>query len=243
MLNATLKGLLAHKLRLGMSAFAIILGVAFVAGTFVFTDTLNRSFTDLFRQTAPDVTVRPADTASDSGGFTGADTRTVPAGLVAALADLPGVARVDGNVTDQSTFIVGDKSAAAAGYAIGEQITLVTTGPEPTVHGTLVGTVRFGQTGNTVGATLVLMDDATAQRLYLGGRDAFTDIAVTGDGSISNAQLRDEVTAALPAGLEARDDAQIAAQNQSELEQGLSFITTFLLVFAAVALVVGTFLI
>ena len=291
MLKATLKGLAAHKLRLGMSAFAIILGVAFVAGTFVFTDTLNRSFTDLFRQTAPDVTVRPADTASDSGGFTGADTRTVPAGLVASLADLPGVARVDGNVTDQSTFIVGrdgkvvgsgggapgiavtyndgpaadgspivtitggnpptgpdqffvdDKSAAAAGYAIGDEITLITTGPEPTVHGTLVGTVRFGQTGNTVGATLVLMDDATAQRLYLGGRDAFTDIAVTGDGSISNAQLRDEVTAALPAGLEARDDAQIAAQNQSDLEQGLSFITTFLLVFAAVALVVGTFLI
>ena len=63
MLKATLKGLLAHKLRLGMSAFAIILGVAFVAGTFVFTDTLNRSFTDLFRQTAPDVTVRPVDTA------------------------------------------------------------------------------------------------------------------------------------------------------------------------------------
>ena len=78
MLNATLKGLLAHKLRLGMSAFAIILGVAFVAGTFVFTDTLNRSFTDLFRQTAPDVTVRPVDTASDSGGFTGSDARTVP---------------------------------------------------------------------------------------------------------------------------------------------------------------------
>ena len=67
MLKVTLKGLLAHKLRLGMSAFAIVLGVAFVAGTFVFTDTLNRSFTDLFRQTAPDVTARPAG-AQDNGG-------------------------------------------------------------------------------------------------------------------------------------------------------------------------------
>jgi putative ABC transport system permease protein len=291
MLKATLKGLLAHKLRLGMSAFAIVLGVAFVAGTFVFTDTLNRSFTDLFRQTAPDVTVRPADIAADNGGFTGADARTVPADLVATLAGRPGVARVDGNITDQSTFIVGrdgkvvgsgggapgigvtyndgpaadgspivtvtsghapdgpdeflvdDKAAAAAGYAVGDEITLVTTGPEPTVRGTLVGTVRFGETGNTIGATLVLMDTATAQRLYLGGQAGFTDIAVTGDGSVSNQQLRDDVTAVLPAGFEALDDAQIAAESQSDLQEGLSFITTFLLVFAAVALVVGTFLI
>ena len=36
---------------------------------------------------------------------------------------------------------------------------------------------------------------------------------------------------------------QIAAENQNQLQQGLSFITTFLLVFAAVALIVGTFLI
>ena len=293
MLKVTLKGLLAHKLRLGMSAFAIILGVAFVAGTFVFTDTLNRSFTDLFRQTAPDVTVRPVHTASAAGGdgFTGPDSRTVPADLLAGLAARPGVARVDGQITDQSTFIVGrdgkvvgsgggapgmgltftdgpaadgspivtltggrapagpdefvldDKAAAAAGYAVGDQITLVTAGPEPTVRGTMVGTVRFGQTGNTIGATLVLMDAATAQRLYLGGQHAFTDIAVTGDGSVSNAGLRDEVGAALPTGFEALDDAQIAAESQSSLEQGLSFITTFLLVFAAVALVVGTFLI
>ena len=109
MLKVTLKGLLAHKLRLGMSAFAIILGVAFVAGTFVFTDTLNRSFTDLFRQTAPDVTVRPVHTASAAGGdgFTGPDSRTVPADLLAGLAARPGVARVDGQITDQSTFIVG----------------------------------------------------------------------------------------------------------------------------------------
>jgi putative ABC transport system permease protein len=60
---------------------------------------------------------------------------------------------------------------------------------------------------------------------------------------VSNAGLRDEVGAALPTGFEALDDAQIAAESQSSLEQGLSFITTFLLVFAAVALVVGTFLI
>ena len=291
MLRATFKSLLAHKLRMAMSAFAIVLGVAFVSGTFVFTDTLNSSFTAIFRQTAPDVTVRPAKAeAAAAGGFTGADTRVVPADLVGTLEALPGVARADGDVTDQSTFIIGkdgkvvggngapgiaanynnapaadgssiatitagvaptgpdqflldEKAAATAGYAVGDTIRLVTSGAEPTVSGTMVGTVRFGESGNLVGATLTVMDTATAQQLYLGGADAFNDISVTGDGSVSNEELRDEVTAALPAGFEARDDQQIATENEDQLQQGLSFITTFLLVFAAVALIVGSFLI
>ena len=109
--------------------------------------------------------------------------------------------------------------------------------------GTLVGTVRFGPTGNLVGATLVMMDTPTAQQLYLGGADAFQQVAVTGDGTLSNQQLRDAVTTALPAGFEAVDDEQIATENQNQLEQTLSIFTTILLVFAAVSLFVGTFLI
>ena len=57
MFRATLKSLLAHKLRMGMSAFAIVLGVAFVAGTFVFTDTIDASFKDLFERTSKGVDV------------------------------------------------------------------------------------------------------------------------------------------------------------------------------------------
>ena len=57
MLRAALKSLLARKVRLVMSTFAIVLGVAFVAGTLVFTDTLNLSFTALFASTVGDVVV------------------------------------------------------------------------------------------------------------------------------------------------------------------------------------------
>ena len=292
MLRATLKSLLAHKLRMGMSAFAIVLGVAFVAGTFVFTDTLGSSFSDLFRQTAPDVTVRPAQTAAAaSGGFTGGDTRIVPADLVDDLAALDGVERADGVISDVGTYIIGtdgkvvgsgggapgiggnfnlapaadgtpivsithgeapsgpgqlvidDAAAAKSGYQLGDTVRLVTSGEQPSVTGTLVGTVKFGETGNLIGATLALFDTPTAQQLYLGGADVFNDIAVTGDGTLSNQALRDEIAATLPPDFEAVDDAQIASENSDQLEQGLSFITTFLLVFAAVALVVGTFLI
>ena len=60
MLRAALKSLLGRKLRLVMSTFAIVLGVAFVVGTLVFSETLNRSFTALFASTVGDVVVRPA---------------------------------------------------------------------------------------------------------------------------------------------------------------------------------------
>ena len=42
------KGLLAHKLRLFATALAVTLGVAFIAGTLVLTDTINRTFDNLF---------------------------------------------------------------------------------------------------------------------------------------------------------------------------------------------------
>src|SRR5690349_4976064 len=143
MLKATLKGLAAHKLRLGMSAFAIVLGVAFVAGTFVFTDTLNRSFTDLFRQTAPDVTVRPAGT-QDTGGFTGSDARSAPADLVAALADLPGVSRADGNILDQSTYIVG-RDGKVAGSGGGAPGIAANFNDAPAADGSRIFTLTSGE--------------------------------------------------------------------------------------------------
>ncbi|WP_027347249.1 ABC transporter permease [Hamadaea tsunoensis] len=48
MLRATLKSLLGRKLRLALSGLAVVLGVMFVAGSFVLTDTLSRSFENLF---------------------------------------------------------------------------------------------------------------------------------------------------------------------------------------------------
>jgi len=74
MLKATIKSLLGRKLRLLMSTFAIVLGVAFVGGSLIFSDTLGRSFTALFASTVGDVVVRPAD----AGAGLGASTVTIP---------------------------------------------------------------------------------------------------------------------------------------------------------------------
>ena len=48
MWKVTIKGLLAHKLRLVLTALAIVLGVTFIAGTFILTDTLHNTFDTLF---------------------------------------------------------------------------------------------------------------------------------------------------------------------------------------------------
>ncbi len=50
MLRATLKGLLGHKLRLALTVLAIMLGTGLIAGSYVFTDTLDRVFSDLFSE-------------------------------------------------------------------------------------------------------------------------------------------------------------------------------------------------
>lgn len=287
MLRAALKSLLVRKLRLLMSTFAIVLGVAFVAGTLVFSDTLSRSFTALFASTVGDVVVQP------EGGQTALDdfsTLTVPADLVRRLEGVEGAARVDGNVDalnvvvlDTDGKVVGGfgppalgsnwtgapaghgleglvitegrvpegpgevvmdaGTAEKAGYAVGDTVTLNTAGAEATLEPTLVGIADFREGGSLNGATLTIFDTATAQDLFLQGADAYSDAWVTAEDGVSQEELRDRVEAELPDGFEAVTGDAAADEAASDLLEAISFLTTFLLIFAGIALVVGAFLI
>jgi putative ABC transport system permease protein len=87
-LRLALKGAMGHKGRMLLTAVAIILGVAFVAGSYVFTDTLKDAFDVLFEQESQvDVVVR----ADVEFGY---QSGRVPESLVAVLEGLPGVDRV-----------------------------------------------------------------------------------------------------------------------------------------------------
>ncbi|WP_045742970.1 ABC transporter permease [Actinoplanes rectilineatus] len=85
MLRATLKSLLARKLRLILSGLAVVLGVMFVSGALVLTDTLNRTFDSIFADayaaTDVAVTAKPALEISELEG------EEVPAPLPAATID------------------------------------------------------------------------------------------------------------------------------------------------------------
>ena len=94
MLRASWKSLMARKLRLMMSAFAIVLGVAFVAGSLVFTDTLGRAFTSIMAGSVGDVIVRPVGVASDDTTIQGAAIRS---GAKVACDTRVDLVRVDSN--------------------------------------------------------------------------------------------------------------------------------------------------
>ncbi|MGW5618068.1 ABC transporter permease [Streptomyces sp. NPDC003877] len=90
MLKATLRSFLAHKGRLLLSALAVLLSVAFVTGSLIFSDTVGRTFDRLFASTAADVTVSPKedlDEAVPSGR-----TATLPAALAERVRRVEGVA-------------------------------------------------------------------------------------------------------------------------------------------------------
>ena len=115
MLRATFRNLAARKLRLALSAFAIVLGVAFVVGSFVFTDTLDETFERLFSDANSDVIVRPVLGEGDQFQFTGGDARTLPAAMVDDLAGVDGVDRADGVVSNQSVFVIGSEGRLVGG--------------------------------------------------------------------------------------------------------------------------------
>ncbi len=50
MTKFALKGLLGRKLRTALTAFAIVLGVAMVSGTFVLTDSIDKAFDSIFTE-------------------------------------------------------------------------------------------------------------------------------------------------------------------------------------------------
>ena len=68
-------------------------------------------------------------------------------------------------------------------------------------------------------------------------------ITITADEGTSQSDLRASVADVIPGSTEAVTGATINAEDESSVEQGLGFFTTFLLAFAGVALFVGCFMI
>ena len=100
MLKTTLKSVMAHKLRLALTALAVVLGVAFMAGTFVLTDTIKHTFDTLFQQTSAgkDAVVRGVAPYGNGSGFNSANRPLTPESVLTTVRTTPGVAAADGSV-------------------------------------------------------------------------------------------------------------------------------------------------
>ena len=91
MLKVTWRNLVARKIRLLLSAFAIVLGVAFVAGSLIFTDALGGAFDDIIEGSTADVEVAYEGAIAFDAVQ---DNRTIPASVVDDLEQLPEAAGV-----------------------------------------------------------------------------------------------------------------------------------------------------
>lgn len=109
MLRLSLRTLLAHKGRFAMTTFAVVVGVGFVVGSFVVTDTLRRSVDELFETiTTVDITVRAA-TELDSGGGGGPASRgRIDRALEEEVEAVDGVAAADGSVVGYAQLVAPD---------------------------------------------------------------------------------------------------------------------------------------
>src|SRR5215468_5694721 len=114
MWKVTLKTIWSRKVRFLLTGVAVILGVAFVSGTFVLTETINNTFDSLFNDIYQhtDAVVRAKEEFSGQG-FGNEGRGTISADLLPTVRNAEGVAAADGTV--QGLAIIVDKNGDALG--------------------------------------------------------------------------------------------------------------------------------
>ncbi|MFD0363825.1 ABC transporter permease [Nocardia sp. GCM10030253] len=110
MRKVALRNLAAHKVRLALTVLSVVLGTAFIAGSFVFTDTLQRTFDGIFANEAKGVDVRVSPKERQGLG--------VPQSVVDQIAKTPGVRAVAPSVNGPVVLLYPDgKKAVQTGGA------------------------------------------------------------------------------------------------------------------------------
>jgi putative ABC transport system permease protein len=284
MFRVALKGLLARKLRLFTTSLAVLLGVAFMSGTLVLTDTIGRTFDTLFADATKGIDSLVRGKAKLEGQFVTQHER-VPASLLPTVRAVDGVKSAEGLVEGYTQVVgrdgkaVGDPgrgaptfgrnwatvqelnpfhvveghppasddevvldrfTAKTAKWGLGDTITVLTQrGP---VRVRIAGIAKFGDADGTGGATQVMYTEAAAQRL-VGAPGTYEAVAAVARDGVSQAELRDRIARALPPSAEVLTGKQYTEETQSAIRKSLRFFNAFLVTFAMVALLVGSFII
>ncbi|HEX6077262.1 MAG TPA: ABC transporter permease, partial [Micromonosporaceae bacterium] len=117
MIRATLTSLLSRKLRLVLSGLAVVLGVMFVSGAFVLTDTLGRTFDQLFNAAYADTDVEVRKAQNVEAGEFDDDERvgaTIAESELTRLESVPGVASLQGVVMADGARLIGANGKVVA---------------------------------------------------------------------------------------------------------------------------------
>jgi putative ABC transport system permease protein len=283
MLTATIKGMLAHKLRLVLTSVSIALGVAFLAGTLMLSDSMNRAFDDIFAKvtSGTDVAVRGKAAFADGQ----AQPKPIPANLLQTVRSVNGVAAAEGEVggyamvvspdgtpiqppggaptmggslpanqdlrgdvrintgrapANPDEVVIDTSSAKNHHISLGSQIKILFRGPAERF--TVVGTVQFAGEDDLGGSTMALFTPATAQRV-LGTPGWYDSIVVKAKRGYSDDKLAKRIAAAMPDGVEALTGKALAEEQSDVIKKDIGILRISLLVFAGIALFVGSFII
>ncbi|MFE9612627.1 ABC transporter permease [Streptomyces sp. NPDC006012] len=282
MFRTALRNVLAHKARLLMTVLAVMLGVAFVSGTLVFTNTISDAYQNSSAQgfDGVDVAVQPKHQAAE-GDRTGKMPELTQS-VLDASAKVPGAASATGVVigftaiADKDGKLIGDgwqsqggnywgakdtrypltgghapsgpdqvlidsKTAERGGYEVGDTVRISVDGPVLTPK--IAGVFTTDDGNVSAGGSLALFDTATAQKLF-GKPGTYDEIDVRAKPGTSQAALKTQLDGALPKGLTETTTGKKLADDQAEqIASGMNGLRQGLLVFAGIALFVGTFII
>ena len=115
MITVALRGLAGRKLRSLLTALAIVIGVAMVSATFVFTDTVNKGFTTIFDNSYKNASAVITGKSAFSGA--GGPPPAFADSILPRVRRLPGVASAAGSIQDEARLIGRDGKAFATGGA------------------------------------------------------------------------------------------------------------------------------
>ncbi len=175
MLHVTWKGLLAHKLRLATTAIAVLIGVAFMAGTLVLTATIGSTFDGLYADinAGTDVVVRSAESVSIGQGF--GDVRAaVDESILPTVQGVDGVRVAEGNVSGYAQFVGRD------GKAVGNPNRGAPTLGFAWSQDEALNPLRLADGAPPSGPGQVVVDKATADKEGFAVGDQVTVLTATG---------------------------------------------------------------
>jgi putative ABC transport system permease protein len=141
--------------------------------------------------------------------------------------------------------IVIDKHTADKGdFHVGDRVTILTR--EAPRKYELVGIARFGTVDSLAGASITLFTPAEMQHVA-GVENQFSQISVVAKPGVSQTQVAKDIERTLAAHGKGQYQVitgkALTKETQDSVHKALGFITTALLVFAFVALIVGMFII
>jgi putative ABC transport system permease protein len=124
--KVAVRGLAQRKLRAFVTMLAVLLGVAFIAGSYVLTDTINRSFDDIFDEAYAGTDV--AISASTTGQTDGADLPPFSERYLDRVRQVGGVEQAAGGIFSTARFVDEQGDQLSSSFA---PEFVSSTAPEP----------------------------------------------------------------------------------------------------------------